>query len=219
MDWNTALAYEVNKPYFKELHDFLETEYNTQTIYPTLDNVMKALDLTPLDEVKCVILGQDPYHEPGQAMGLSFSVPKNTAIPRSLQNIYKELQSEYNYDIPNNGDLTPWAKQGVLLLNSVLTVRAHAAGSHANHGWENYTDAILKALNEQNRPIVYLLWGNYARSKAPLITNKQQLVLETTHPSPFSADRGFMGCGHFKKCNEFLMTCGIAPINWQIQDI
>lgn len=218
MNWNQALQSQTTQAYFQKLHSFLKTEYATQTVYPPLDKVMKALELTPLDDVKCVILGQDPYHEPGQAMGLSFSVEKGITIPRSLQNIYKELQNEYGYAIPNNGDLTPWAKQGVLLLNSVLTVRAHAAGSHAGQGWETYTDAILTALNGIDKPIVYLLWGNYARAKKTLITNPKQLILETTHPSPFSADRGFLGCGHFRKCNDFLIANNLQPINWQITD-
>lgn len=219
MDWNEALKEEQSKDYYNNLHEFLQNEYNTQTIYPPVDKVMNALNLTPFDKIKVVILGQDPYHEPGQAMGLSFSVPQGIAIPRSLQNIYKELESEYGCYIPNNGDLTYWAEQGVLLLNSVLTVRAHNAGSHSGKGWEQYTDAIIQALETNDNPIVYLLWGNYARSKATLITNPNHLVLETTHPSPFSARYGFMGCGHFKKCNEFLSARNVQPIDWQIKNI
>ena len=174
------------------------------------------LNLTPFDKVKCVIIGQDPYHEPNQAMGLSFSVPDTTPIPPSLQNIYTELNNEFGYPIPNTGNLTKWAKQGVLLLNAVLTVRAHQAASHRNQGWEQYTDAIIKTLNTKETPVVYLLWGAYARNKKTLITNPQHLILEAPHPSPLSAYRGFLGCGHFKKCNEYLVSKGITPIDWQI---
>jgi uracil-DNA glycosylase len=218
MNWDTALAEERQKDYYKNLHAFLQDEYDKNTIYPPVDCIMKALELTSLDNVKVVILGQDPYHQPGQAMGLSFSVPTGTSVPRSLQNIYRELHTEYNCYIPDNGDLTPWAKQGVLLLNSVLTVRENTPGSHAHRGWELYTNQILRVLNTQERPIVYMLWGNYAKAKQSLITNKRHLVLTAAHPSPFSANNGFFGCGHFKKCNEYLMTCGLQPINWQIEN-
>ena len=159
------------------------------------------------------------YTEPNQAMGLSFSVEKNVPIPRSLQNIYKELHNELGCYIPNNGDLTHWAQQGVLLLNTILTVRAHAAASHANCGWENYTDAMISALNQKKTPVVFLLWGNKARAKKELITNPSHLILETTHPSPYSAGNGFFGCGHFRKCNEFLEKNGLQPIDWQIQNV
>lgn len=218
-NWTSELAVEHSKPYYKELFDFVENEYNTKTIYPPKDKIMNATALTPLDNVKCVILGQDPYHEPNQAMGLAFSVNKNVAIPRSLQNIYKELHDELGCYIPNNGDLTYWAEQGVLLLNSVLTVQAGKAASHSNHGWEQYTDSILSIVNKQNRPIVYMLWGNFAKSKKPLLTNPNHLILESTHPSPFSAGYGFFGCGHFKKCNDFLLKNNLSPIDWQISNI
>ena len=174
------------------------------------------IKITPFEQVKCVILGQDPYHGPGQAMGLSFSVQKDVAIPRSLQNIYKELKDELNCYIPDNGDLTPWAKQGVLLLNSILSVQAHQAASHKNQGWEEYTDALLAALNQKTQPVVFMLWGAYAKSKKMLITNKKHLILESSHPSPYSASYGFFGCGHFKTCNDFLIENHIEPINWQI---
>ena len=219
MDWNTFINNEKQKPYYNDLYNFVEKEYKETTCYPPFDKILNALNLTPYDKVKCVILGQDPYHEPNQAMGLSFSVAPGIPIPRSLQNIYAELENEFGCYIPNNGDLTKWANQGVLLLNSVLTVRAHAAASHSGHGWENYTDAILSELNNKQEPVVFLLWGNFARSKKNLITNTKHLILETTHPSPFSANKGFMGCGHFKKCNEYLIKNNITPIDWQIENI
>lgn len=219
MEWNDLLVQETQKDYYKNLQQFLKEEYENNTVYPPSELVMNALDITPLESVKVVILGQDPYHEPGQAMGLSFSVPKTTAIPRSLQNIYKELQNEFGYPIPNHGDLTYWAEQGVLLLNSVLTVRSGFAGSHAGHGWEMYTDAIIKIIETRNQPVVYLLWGKYAKSKEYLITNPNHKVLKTTHPSPFSANYGFLGCGHFKICNEYLTNCRLTPIDWQIKNI
>lgn len=218
-NWETELATEHSKPYYKELFEFVESEYATKTIYPPKDKIMNATATTPLDAIKCVILGQDPYHEPNQAMGLAFSVNKNVSIPRSLQNIYKELNSELGCYIPNNGDLTYWAEQGVLLLNSVLTVQAGKAASHQNKGWEQYTDAILSIVNKQNRPIVYMLWGNFAKSKKSLLTNPNHLILETSHPSPYSAGYGFFGCGHFKKCNEFLEANNLSPIDWQISNI
>lgn len=219
MNWDSVRQQEEQKDYYKQLDAFLLDEYLHQTVYPPAEKVFNALKLTALDKVKCVIIGQDPYHEPGQAMGLSFSVPQGVAIPRSLQNIYKELQNECGCYIPNNGDLTYWAEQGVLLLNSVLTVRAHNAGSHAGKGWEQYTDVILQAINKQDRPIVYMLWGNYAKAKAEYVDNAKHLVLKASHPSPYSANYGFFGCGHFKKCNEFLESNGITPIDWQIKNI
>lgn len=164
-------------------------------------------------------MGQDPYHEPNQAVGLAFSVKPNTPIPRSLQNIYSELNRELNLPIPNNGDLTPWTKQGVLLLNSILSVRAHEAASHANKGWETYTDSLLTALNKKSSPVVFMLWGRYAQSKQNLITNPNHLILTAAHPSPFSADRGFFGCNHFIKCNNFLLKNGLTPIDWRISNI
>lgn len=219
MNWETFNENEKSKEYYNDLYDFVKKEYETTTCYPPFGKILNALNLTPYDDVKCVILGQDPYHEPNQAMGLSFSVEPGVTIPRSLQNIYKELHDELDCYIPNNGDLTKWAKQGVLLLNSVLTVRAHKAASHADHGWETYTDAILSELNKKDTPIVFLLWGNFARSKKTLITNPKHLILEATHPSPFSASNGFFGCNHFKKCNDYLITNGLKPIDWQIENI
>lgn len=214
--WNDVLKDEYGKPYYKDLYDFVRKEYAEHTCYPPEDKILNALNLTPYENVKCVIIGQDPYHNPNQAMGLCFSVPKGVDTPPSLLNIYKELQSEYGYPIPNNGDLTKWAKEGVLMINAVLTVRAHKAASHQGKGWETYTDAIIKAVNEKTTPVVFLLWGNFARSKKTLITNPIHHVLETTHPSPLSASRGFLGCGHFKKCNEFLTQDNLQPIDWQI---
>lgn len=219
LNWNQFNESEKNKTYYNDLYDFVASEYKNNTCYPPFEQILNALNLTPLESVKCVILGQDPYHEPNQAMGLSFSVNNNVAIPRSLQNIYKELHDELGCYIPNNGNLTKWAQQGVLLLNSILTVRAHDAASHAGHGWETYTDNILSAINQKNEPVVFMLWGRYARDKKPLLTNPNHLILEAAHPSPFSADRGFFGCGHFKKCNEFLINSHAHPIDWQITNI
>lgn len=216
MDWNTINAKEKEKPYFKNLYRFVKNAYKNNTCYPPYEKIFNAIKITPFEQVKCVILGQDPYHGPGQAMGLSFSVQKDVAIPRSLQNIYKELKDELNCYIPDNGDLTPWAKQGVLLLNSILSVQAHQAASHKNQGWEEYTDALLAALNQKTQPVVFMLWGAYAKSKKMLITNKKHLILESSHPSPYSASYGFFGCGHFKTCNDFLIENHIEPINWQI---
>ena len=219
LTWHEELKDEYSKAYYKKLYDFVQDEYKNNIIYPPQDKILNALHLTPLDSVKCVIIGQDPYHGPNQAMGLSFSVNKNIPIPKSLQNIYKELQNELSCYIPNHGDLTSWAEQGVLLLNSILTVRAGQAASHKNMGWEEYTDAILKILNNQDRPIVFLLWGNFAKSKSNLITNSKHLILKSAHPSPLSANYGFFGCGHFKTCNEFLTRNNIKPIDWQIKNI
>lgn len=215
MDWIKFHNREKGKEYYKELVRFLNGEYVNHTCYPPMHNVLNAFELTPFDSVKCVILGQDPYHEPGQAMGLAFSVPKGVTIPRSLKNIYKEIEAEYGYPVPDHGDLTSWARQGVLLLNTVLTVREHAAGSHAGHGWEIFTDNIIKELNNSENPIVFMLWGNKAREKRNLISGNH-LVLEAAHPSPFSANKGFFGCGHFKKCNDWLEKHGVEPIDWRI---
>ena len=214
--WNEILTEESQKPYYTDLYDFIENEYANNTCYPPKDKLLNALELTPYDSVKCVILGQDPYHEPNQAMGLSFSVPDGVATPKSLQNIYKEINHELQYDIPKTGNLTPWAKQGVLLLNSILSVRAHNPASHRDHGWETFTDNLLTALDKADRPMVFMLWGKYAKDKAPLITNTKHLILKAAHPSPFSANYGFFNCGHFIKCNEFLQQNGITPIDWKI---
>ena len=191
-DWLQAVGGEFRKPYYKELYDFVKEEYSTRVIYPPADDIFNALHLTPLKEVKVVILGQDPYHNEHQAHGLSFSVlPDQREIPPSLQNIYKELHDDLGCYIPDNGYLEKWARQGVLMLNTVLTVRAHQANSHQGHGWERFTDAILEAVNQEDRPIVYLLWGRPAQSKIPMLTNPKHLILKAPHPSPLSAYRGF----------------------------
>ena len=218
-DWLLPLSSEFKKPYYKDLYSFVKNEYRTRIVYPPSEDIFNAYSHTPLSEVKVLILGQDPYHEPGQAHGLSFSVNPKVPAPPSLVNIYKELNSDLGLKIPNNGYLTKWADQGVMLLNTVLTVRAHQAFSHAKHGWEEFTDATIRVLNEQDRPIVYMLWGKPAQEKAKMLTNKNHLVLFAPHPSPLSAYRGFFGCKHFSKANEFLAARGVKPIDWQIEDI
>jgi len=217
-DWLPVVEEETKKEYYKKLYTFLKDEYSHHIIYPKSDDIFNALHLTPLSRVKVVILGQDPYHEPGQAEGLSFSVPKGEKIPPSLQNIYKELQAELGLNIPETGSLRKWARQGVLLLNTLLTVRAHEAFSHKGRGWEYFTDALIRAVNKEDRPIVYLLWGKAARDKKEMLSNPKHLILESAHPSPLSAHRGFMGNGHFKRTNEFLTAHGAEPIDWQIED-
>ena len=214
--WAKALDAEFHKEYYRELYEFIKQEYATQTVYPPKDKLFTALHLTPLDKVRAVILGQDPYHEPGQAMGMSFSVPEGVDIPPSLKNIYKEIHEDTGDRIPETGDLTAWACQGVLLLNAVLTVRAHQANSHRGKGWEKFTDAIIKAVDAEERPVVFMLWGRNAREKKDLIVNPRHLVLEAAHPSPLSAYNGFFGCCHFSKCNRFLASNGSKPIDWQI---
>ena len=219
-DWLQAVGEEFRKPYYKELYNFVKEEYSTRVIYPPADDIFNALHLTPLKEVKVVILGQDPYHNEHQAHGLSFSVlPDQREIPPSLQNIYKELHDDLGCYIPDNGYLEKWARQGVLMLNTVLTVRAHQANSHQGHGWEQFTDAILEAVNQEDRLIVYLLWGRPAQSKIPMLTNPKHLILKAPHPSPLSAYRGFFGCRHFSQANAFLESHGAAPIDWQIENI
>ena len=218
-DWAKALSPEYKKDYYKKLFDFIGQEYATQKIFPPGDDIFNAFHLTPLSEVKCVIIGQDPYHDDGQAHGLCFSVKPEVAIPPSLVNIYKELHEDLGCYIPNNGYLVKWAKQGVLLLNAVLTVRAHQAASHQGKGWEEFTDAAIRAVNEQDRPIVFLLWGGFAQKKAAMLNNPKHLILKAPHPSPLSVYRGFYGCKHFSKANEFLETNGIEPIDWQIENI
>lgn len=218
-DWEPVLRQEFSKDYYKKLYMFVNDEYRHYQIFPKAEDVFNAFHLTPLADVKVVILGQDPYHNVNQAHGLSFSVPTDQPeIPPSLVNIYKELHDELGCYIPDNGCLVKWAKQGVLLLNTVLTVRAHQAASHQNHGWEEFTDAVIKVLNVQNRPIVYMLWGRPAQTKTAMLNNPKQLVLKAPHPSPLSAYRGFFGCGHFKMCNEYLISNGIEPIDWQIEN-
>lgn len=219
-DWLDSIKGEFAKPYYKELYTFVKDEYNTKEIFPPADDIFNAFHFTPLSKVKVLLLGQDPYHNYHQAHGLSFSVlPDQKDIPPSLQNIYKELNSDLDCYIPNNGYLKKWADQGVLLLNTVLTVRAHQANSHQGKGWEQFTDAVIKALNEQDRPIVYLLWGKPAQSKMKMLNNPKHLILTAPHPSPLSAYRGFFGCKHFSKTNEFLKANGIEPIDWQIENI
>lgn len=218
-DWLQAVGEEFKKPYYTKLYSFVKEEYNTRVIYPPADDIFNALHLTALNKVKVLILGQDPYHNEGQAHGLCFSVKPGIEVPPSLDNIYKELQSDLGCHIPNNGYLVKWAQQGVLMLNTVLTVQAHEANSHKGKGWEKFTDAIISAVNAQDRPIVYMLWGRPAQSKIPMLTNPKHLILKAPHPSPLSAYRGFFGCKHFSQTNEFLAEHGIEPIDWQIENI
>jgi uracil-DNA glycosylase len=216
-DWLEAIGGEFKKPYYKELYQFVKKEYSTSLIFPKPEDIFNAFHFTPLHEVKVVILGQDPYHNDGQAHGLSFSVPRGVDIPASLQNIYKEMHDDIGTYIPDNGNLEKWAKQGVLLLNTVLTVRAHQAASHQGHGWENFTDAVIQAVNKEDRPIVFILWGTPARRKKIMLDNTKHLVLESPHPSPLSAYRGFFGSRPFSQTNEFLIKNGEKPIDWQIE--
>ena len=215
MTWKEIMKDYLESEQYKKLEQDVILEYAHKQIFPPKSLIYNALKLTPYDNVKCVIIGQDPYHDDGQAMGLSFSVPKGIQIPPSLQNIYKEIKAEFGYDIPTHGDLTSWADQGVLLLNAVLTVRAHQPASHKNIGWEHCTDEIIKAVNAKNDPVVFMLWGNFAKQKASLITNPKHLVLTSGHPSPLSV-RYFTGNNHFKKCNEFLEKNERGPIDWRI---
>ena len=219
-DWLEYVQGEFRKTYYKELYQFVRNEDSTHVIYPPADDIFNAFHFTPLSKVKVLILGQDPYHGEHQAHGLCFSVlPDQPELPPSLQNIYKELQEDIGCYIPNNGYLKKWAEQGVLMLNTVLTVRAHQAGSHQGKGWEQFTDAIIEAVNAQDRPIVYLLWGKPAQSKIPMLTNPKHLILKAPHPSPLSAYRGFFGCRHFSQTNEFLKKNNIEPIDWQIENL
>lgn len=210
---------ESKKDYYKKLHEFVINEYNTKTIFPPKEKIFNALQTTPYDKVKVVIIGQDPYHGIGEAHGMCFSVNPGIKIPPSLMNIYKELNRDLGCKIPNNGYLVKWAKQGVLLLNSVLTVEKDKPASHQNKGWEIFTDRIIEELNKSQTPIVFLLWGNFAKQKARLITNKKHLILTSSHPSPFSVKYGFEGCSHFSKANKFLASNNLTPIDWQIDDI
>ncbi len=212
-EWDDILKEEFSSPTYLELREFLKKEYSTKTVYPDMYNIFYALKLTALKDIKVVILGQDPYHEEGQAMGLSFSVPEGIKIPPSLVNIFKEIKAEYGYDL-NTGDLTGWAKQGVLLLNAVLTVRRGMANSHKDKGWEFFTDAIIKKVSALTNGAVFLLWGANARKKAQFIDKSKHLVLECAHPSPLSAYNGFFGSGHFKKANDYLVKVGKQPIDW-----
>ncbi|SHI35127.1 uracil-DNA glycosylase [Parasporobacterium paucivorans] len=217
-DWLCALRLEFSKPYYKELYDRVLKEYSDHIVYPDAEDIFNAFNLTPLHKVKVVILGQDPYHNEGQAHGLCFSVKPDVEIPPSLANIYKELHDDLGCFIPDNGHLDKWAEQGVLLLNTVLTVRAHQANSHKEIGWEQFTDAVIRILNEQDRPIAFLLWGRPAQNKGMILNNKKHMVLKAPHPSPLSAYRGFFGCRHFSSTNRFLEMNGLEPIDWQIED-
>ena len=216
-DWLPAVREEFKKPYYRELYNFVRKEYASATVYPPADQIFNALHLTPLAKVKVVILGQDPYHNVHQAHGLCFSVPEDQMeLPPSLVNIFRELHDDVGCKMPQTGCLVKWAEQGVLLLNTVLTVRAHQANSHRGRGWEQFTDAIISAVEAQDRPIVYMLWGTPAQSKAVMVTNPKHLVLKAPHPSPLSAYRGFFGCRHFSQCNEFLASHGVTPVDWQL---
>lgn len=217
--WNDLLKDELEKDYYKKLREFLINEYNTRVIYPDAYDIYNALHYTDYKDVKAVILGQDPYHGPNQAHGLSFSVKEGVRIPPSLLNMYKELKNDLGCYIPNNGYLEKWARQGILLLNTSLTVRQGEANSHRKVGWEKFTDRIIELLNEREDPIVFILWGNNAKSKEILITNKNHFIIKSVHPSPLSASRGFFGSKPFSKTNEFLKSIGKEPIDWQIENI
>ena len=218
-DWQQPLEVEFKKPYYKDLYKKVLEEYRSRQIFPNPDDIFNAFHLTPLKDVKVVILGQDPYHNDGQAHGLCFSVKPDVEVPPSLVNIYKELQDDLGCRIPNNGYLVIWAMQGVLMLNTVLTVRAHQANSLRGIGWEQFTDAVIRAVDAQDRPIVFLLWGRPAQMKKSMLHNPKHLILEAPHPSPLSAYRGFFGCKHFSQTNAFLEKNGLAPIDWQIEDV
>lgn len=215
-DWDEKLSIVWNSPGFHKFWHIIENEYQTKTIYPTQNNIFNALKLTPYSNTKVVIVGQDPYHGENQAHGLSFSVQKGVTLPPSLKNIYKEIYDDLGIEEPNCGDLTKWAKEGVLLLNSSLTVIKDMPNSHKDIGWSNLTDYIIKVLNQKEEPVVFILWGNFAKSKKQFITNKKHLILESTHPSPFSASSGFFGSHPFSKTNAFLDAHGLEPINWQL---
>jgi len=212
--WHERLKNEFSKPYFIQLANFVKSEYASNAVYPPGNLIFNAFDSAPFDKVKVVILGQDPYHEPDQAHGLCFSVRDGVRFPPSLVNIFKEIQSDLKLNVPLSGDLTRWAKQGVLLLNATLTVRAHQAGSHQNKGWETFTDAVIHALAEQQEGIVFILWGAYAQRKGGFIDSKRHLVLKSPHPSPLSAHRGFFGNHHFSQANSYLIQQGKSPVDW-----
>lgn len=218
-DWDEILKDEFEKEYYQKLRKFLITEYKSETIYPKMENIFSALKLTSYKDCKVLILGQDPYHGPNQAHGLAFSVNIGIKTPPSLQNMYKELRDELGLYVPNNGYLVPWAEQGILLLNTALTVRAGAANSHSKVGWEIFTDSIIKYLNDREDPVIFVLWGGNARKKKAFINTDRHYILEAAHPSPLSAHNGFLGCGHFKKINEILSSLGKKEINWQIENV
>ena len=213
-DWKAILGEEFTKPYFEELVTFVKREYASGEVFPAGSNIFRAFDKCPFDRLKVVIIGQDPYHGPGQANGLCFSVSEGVAFPPSLQNIFKEVASDVGTPIPTSGELDRWAEQGVLLLNAVLTVRAHNAASHAGHGWEQFTDAVVKAIAERKQGVVYMLWGSYAQRKGAIADPQQNLILKAVHPSPLSAYRGFFGCKHFSQANAYLQNIGKEPIVW-----
>jgi len=212
--WKSLLSEEFEKPYFQQLTDFIKREYKTQTIYPKGMDIFKAFDRCDFSDVKVVIIGQDPYHGPGQANGLCFSVCDGLRFPPSLMNIFKEIRNDLGKPIPLSGDLDRWARQGVLLLNATLTVKANTPGSHQNRGWETFTDAVIKKISDEKEGVVFLLWGAYAQKKGEMIDRNKHLVLMSPHPSPFSADRGFFGCKHFSKANAYLISNGKEPIDW-----
>lgn len=214
--WDKILADEFKKEYYLNLREFLKFEYGTRVIFPPMDDIFNSLKLADYDNIKAVIIGQDPYHEPNQAHGLAFSVLKGNPIPPSLKNIYKEIEADLGIAPPSHGELTKWAKQGVLLLNNALTVRSGAANSHRGKGWEQFTDAVIQKVNQKPEPVVYLLWGANAREKTRLINNPNHLILTAAHPSPLSASGGFFGCRHFSKANEFLKKNGIEEIDWSL---
>ncbi|MBQ2727812.1 MAG: uracil-DNA glycosylase [Alistipes sp.] len=213
-DWKALLQEEFEKPYFEELIRFVKEEYATRRIYPRGSNIFRAFDKCPVDKLKVVIIGQDPYHGPGQAHGLCFSVADGVPHPPSLQNIFKEVAADIGTPIPASGNLDRWAEQGVLLLNAVLTVREHEAASHAGRGWEQFTDAVVRAINERKQGVVYLLWGNYAQKKGAIADPARNCILKAVHPSPLSVYRGFFGCRHFSRANEYLVAQGQTPIQW-----
>ena len=212
--WKKVLAGEFEKPYFAQLINFVKSEYATTTVYPEGKNIFNAFNLCPLPNVKVVIIGQDPYHEPRQAHGLCFSVQDGVEFPPSLQNIFKEIESDLGTPVPQSGNLERWARQGVFLLNSILTVRAHQAASHANKGWETFTDEVIKQISDKTENVVFMLWGNYAKVKGKVIDTKKHLILNTVHSSPLSVYRGFFGCKHFSRANQYLTEHGKTPINW-----
>lgn len=218
-DWGQYLKEEMAQPYYRQLRQFLIGEYSTKQVYPDMYSIFNALHYTSYADTKVLILGQDPYHEPGQAHGLSFSVQPNVPPPPSLVNIFKELETDLGCTIPNNGCLEPWARQGVLLLNTVLTVQAHRANSHRDKGWEIFTDKIISLLNQREKPVAFILWGSPARRKKAMITNPQHFIVESPHPSPLSAYRGFFGSRPFSRVNKFLESVGEEPINWQLPNI
>ena len=213
-DWKTVLREEFTKPYFDELVEFVKGEYASTTVFPAGRNIFRAFDKCPLDRLKVVIIGQDPYHGEGQAKGLCFSVSEGVPFPPSLQNILKEVHDDTGAEMPSSGELDRWAEQGVLLLNAVLTVRAHEAASHAGKGWERFTDAVVRAIAERKEGVVYMLWGNYAQKKGAIADPERNLILRAVHPSPLSAYRGFFGCRHFSMANDYLLSQGKEPINW-----